>query len=241
MARSEHSIPLDVDPSRFPVFARILRKYFPEKADDLIDKYRLVGESSIEFKGLREEIEEAIQSPSEAATFLNEVLGTSLSPEEASDLLIETYDQLTQGGEYSPERVEAETARIRAAKPSTDELMDYYVKRRINLKGPFARLSAPLWVYPVVAIPVAFAASAAIYVTPGDLFILGPVVHWVGLALVGIAVIVIFLSVLTMYTLRSERLDPEKERLKQEAFEKRGEQKPAKGKRGFFARTNPFK
>lgn len=241
MPRSEHSIPLDGDTSRFPVFARILRKYFPDKADDLTDKYRLVGESSIEFKGLREEIEEAIKSPSEAATFLNEVLGTDLTPEKAEDLLIETYDQLTQSGEYSQERVEEEAARIRAAKPSTDELMDYYVKRRINLKGPFARLSAPLWVYPVIAIPVAFAASAAIYFTPGDIFILGPVIHWAGRALVGLAVIVIFLSVLTMYTLRSERLDPEKERRKEEAFEKRGEPKPAKGKRGLIARTNPFK
>lgn len=239
MSESEDSSELDADAPHFPVFARVLKKYFPNRVSDLLDKYHSVGEDSIEFKGLSNELVAAINTPSEAATFLNEMLGTELTADEAEEHLIEMHDQLTQSGEFSPEHVEAEKERLEAQKPSTDELLDYYLKRRITFPGVFARLSAPLWVYPSISIPVAILGSLVIMLVPGN-SAAAPILHGLAVAIISAAALITFVSVLVMYSLRSERLNPEKERQREEAFRKSKEAKSEKPRAALMDRLNPF-
>lgn len=238
MSKSEHSGQTDAVQSQFPVFARALRKYFPNKAEDFLDKYHAVGESSIEFGGLSDEIVNGINAPSEAATFLNDALGTNFTADEAEQHLIEMHDQLTRSGIYSQEHAEAERERVNAAKPTSDELFDYYLKRRIQLNGPLARFSAPLWVYPVASATVALLGAGLLAITSGTF--IGPVAHWICLAIILIAVGILFASAIAMYMLRAERLDPDKEARRDEAFQKSKEEKAAKRPSTFLNRVNPF-
>jgi len=240
VAKSTSSTPHADEITEFPVFQRALLKYFPLEAIDLIEKYHLVGESSIEFSGLLDEVQAAIADPAAGADFLNETLGTALSPVEAEEMLIEFHDQLTKSGIFSDEYAEAEAEKAAAEKASTEELVGYYITRRIELKGPLARFSAPIWVYP--AIGVAVAAVMAILMgfipqgMPG-----GEILRGVMVAFIIVAVIVVFASAVAMNGLRSERLHPERERERERAYQESLNGDRKKSRRPLRSKLNPFK
>lgn len=240
MTKSTSSTTQRDETTEFPVFKRALVKYFPHDGLDLVEKYHLVGETSIEFTGLLEEIKCAIEDPAAGADFLNETLGTSLSPHETEEMLIALHDQLSKGGVYSDEYAEAEAEKALAEKATTDELVGYYVTRRIELKGPLARLSAPLWVYPAVGVAVAVTLALTMNLIPQDMPG-GDILRIIMIAVIAVAVIVTFSSAVAMNGLRGERLHPEREREREREYRDSVEGKGTKNRRSLRSKLNPFK
>lgn len=239
MSKSTPSTVESDETTSFPVFQRALRKYFPDKAIDMIENYHRVGESSIEFTGLLEEIRTAVAHPARGAAFLNAALGTDLTEDEAEEQLIELHDQLARSGVFSDEYIEAEIEKQLAEKATPDELMGYYLTRRIEFRGPLSKFSAPIWIYPAASIVLAIALAVMLGLIPHDMFG-AAAISTIFTALIAVCVLIIFASAVAMNGLRGERLHPEREREKEREYrESKDGDKPKR--RSAFSRMNPFK
>jgi hypothetical protein len=226
--------------SDFPVFRRALIKYFPDQSEDLIENYHRVGESSIEFTGLLDEIKHAVAEPETGAAFLNRTLHSSISPAEAQETLIELHDMLAKSGQFSDEFAEEERKRELAEKATTDELFSYYLTRRIELPGPLAKFNAQLWVYPAASVFIASVLAVGLNYVPAGSIVMD-IVRTAILCVIVLAVIVIFVSAVAMNGLRGERLHPEREREREREYLERKEGAKHNKSPSALRRFNPFK
>lgn len=224
----------------FPVFRRALTRYFPDKSTDLIENYHRVGESSIEFTGLLDEIKDAVANPASGAAFLNGALHSSMTPDEAQETLIELHDMLAKSGEFSDEFAEEERQRELAEKATTDELFSYYLTRRIELPGALAKFSGPLWVYPAASVVTASILALGLNYVPAGIPGID-ILRTAVLCVIVLAVIIVFVSAVAMNGLRGERLHPEREREREREYLERKEGATSKKSPSVMNRFNPFK
>lgn len=240
MSESTSSTTHSDETLEFPVFQRALIKYFPDKSADLMENYHRVGESSIEFTGLLDEIKAGVANPERAAEFLNGVLGSSMSPDEAQENLIEMHDMLAKTGVFSDEFAAAEEERILAEKATAEELLSYYFTRRLELPGRLARFSGPLWVYPAASVVVASLLALIMNFIPDGMFGAGFIRTFL-VAIILVAVVIIFASAVAMNGLRGERLHPEREREREREYLESKAGGKAKSRTSILSKLNPLK
>lgn len=240
MSESTSSTAQSDETLEFPVFKRALIKYFPDKSADLMENYHRVGESSIEFTGLLDEIKEGVASPERAAAFLNGVLGSNMSPDEAQENLIELHDMLAKTGQFSDEFAAAEEERILAEKATTDELLSYYLTRRIEIAGRLARFSGPLWRFPAVSLVFVIALALIMNFIPDGMPGAGAV-RTILVAFMLLAVAIIFASAVAMNGLRGERLHPEREREREREYLESKAGGKTKSRASLLSKLNPLK
>jgi hypothetical protein len=194
---------------RFPVMQRVLTTYFPgpdheeDHSAEFVLRYKRFGEETIEFRGLKTELEGAINHhPKVAALEVNLALGTKLPDAEVRKHLISLYDQLNGLGAFDRER-------IRAQRPDSHQLLRAYFFVPVRLPQAFARRMRLTRPVPLGAVFVGGMAllgvMSLIYrVVPS---VLRPVANIVAVvALLGVAV-----SAYAMYHLRRAALHPEKQ------------------------------
>ncbi|BDZ52454.1 hypothetical protein GCM10025867_46950 (plasmid) [Frondihabitans sucicola] len=92
----------------FNVLSRVLVKYFPspknggnDRTDELRDRFQKSGGTGLEFEGFMDQLRAAALDPDLASAVLRDTFGSILSPEDATERLVDTYDFLTDGGKYS--------------------------------------------------------------------------------------------------------------------------------------------
>lgn len=217
--------------SEFPVLQHILEDYFPNPHNanrsrdvEFVQNYKRYGESSIEFRGLREELEYAVTHPREAQTLVNETLGLQLTTQEVRGHLVSLHDQITESGAWSPEVIEAdqkaeqdaEQERRAAMRADPQQMMDYYLTRPVRLPhwtflGRLAGRLVPLWGF-LVAGFVCLGIAWGLLEVPLPSWLLA-----VPAAFAAIGLIVVFLTAYTMYGLRDEIQHPDREAKREEA------------------------
>ena len=140
---------------KFPVLRALLEAYFVDRdaGVEFVARYHKHGESSAEFTGVADELRYAIKHPREATPVVNELLGLDLSVSDMRSTLSDLLDQMTQQGDYDPANVTADEPEEEG--PSTEEVMDYWLLRRITLPiKPLRDKPIPLWLLLVVALGI---------------------------------------------------------------------------------------
>jgi hypothetical protein len=194
---------------RFPVLQRILVTYFPgpghdeDHSGEFIRRYQKLGESTIEFRGLKAELESAINNhPMVAAIEVNFALGGELADDEVRGHLISLYDQLNEEGEFDPQRT-------KAPRPEGAELLRSYFLVPVPLPQWLARRR---WVPEAVPIGAVFVGGFLLLLlgTLGFRVVPGPLRPVTNIITV-VALLTMGLSAWTMFGLRRAALRPEEE------------------------------
>lgn len=189
--------------ARFPVLWAVLDEYFvaADRSQELIELYWQYGETRSEFEGLSDELADAVRHPTEAAEFTNAVLGTNLTRSEARQQLAEQRDILLRQGAASPEAVEEalEVDGPARTRLSETEVIDGSFRRTITIPiGPLKGKTVRLW-HLFVAGGVLVGLGAASMRLPLPSWML-----WLPLVVVGIGVLLVFVTGIGMLSLRTE-------------------------------------
>lgn len=184
-------IELDPGAQKYQVLVQTMLDYFPtaddpeDRSGDFVRHFR-ANPSNVRYSGLTEEIKLAVQNPSETSALFNEVMGWDFSPKETREYFIDLYDRLMG--------VDKE---LEAAKADTSALMGYYITRRVKL--PFLRNDYPLWGYALSGLAIALAGLAGVSLWDDQ----GIVTNVFNTILIA-GVVIFFVTLLTMYFLRDE-------------------------------------
>jgi hypothetical protein len=216
---------------QFPVLQRVLTTYFPgpgheeDHSEEFIRRYKRFGEETIEFRGIKAELEDAInRHPMVAALEVNFALGVDLADDEVRKHLMNLYDQINELGVYDRER-------IKAQRPEGSELLRSYFLVPVRLPAMLTQRKGipnaiPIGGVFVVGLLLLVIGTGVFRLLPSALHVLANIITVIGLITMG-------LSAWAMFRLRREALHPEEEAEAREAelAAKRGKNKKGDGPR----------
>ncbi|GAB3856464.1 hypothetical protein [Dactylosporangium cerinum] len=185
----------------------MLTTYFPgpgheeDHSEEFIRRYKRFGEETIEFLGIKTELEDAInRHPMVAALEVNFALGLDLPDDEVRKHLMSLYDQINELGVYDRER-------IKAQRPEGTELLRSYFLVPVRLPAALTQRKGFPSVVPIGAVFVAgllllVAGTAVFRLLPAALHLVANFITVIGLLTMG-------LSAWAMFWLRRAALHPE--------------------------------
>jgi hypothetical protein len=191
---------------QFPVLQRVLITYFPgpgreeDHSAEFIARYQKYGEETIEFRGIKAELESAVNHhPMVAALEVNFALGTELGESEVRNHLISLHDQIDEVGAF-------DTRQNRGERLRGGELLRSYFLVPIRVPGWLRKLRLP----ERVPIGFIFLGGLALLIASTLLFRVVPsVLRPVANAFTFIGLVTVGLSAFAMFTLRREVLREE--------------------------------
>lgn len=223
---------------RFPVLKYVIEEYFasPEqKSKDglFVSHYQQLGEESSEFDGFIDDLEGAIRQYSLAAALVNGLMGIDLSSKEVRSLLASLKDQVLQQGEFdpSPSTEEGGSDPFKVSDAGDRVKASFLLEREL----PFGLAGGKR--YPVVY----YLAAAVGVVALGMVISFIPIIGDLGRILIFVGGIACFVFAVGILAIRSEYMNPdeakEREEKKKEIEEKKKEKK---NRGGVLRRLNPF-
>lgn len=180
------------DEFRFPVLQRVLTTYFPgpgheeDHSAEFIQRYRRFGEKTIEFRGIKAELEDAVnRHPRAAALEVNFALGLDLPRDEVRKHLMNLYDQMHEQGDY--DRTAAKTQR-----PEGSELFRSYFMVPVRLPAALTRRrgfpsAVPIGAVFVGGLLLLFIGTTVFRLLPAALHLLANFITVIGLLSMGLS------------------------------------------------------
>lgn len=198
---------------RYGVLINVIYEYFPSPSDledrspEFLYHYHKKGESLIEFKGIMDQVEMAVQRPREFAEVYNHEIGNPIgNPVEHQEMykyMIDMHKKMSNSDPYAEEM----------DKGNTEGIMNYYFYRplRIPFSVPKFGQEIPMWLAGVTSLVL---ATLGYLLTLLDL----PIINYIAFALLLIGCIGVLLIGIGMLGLRDEVVNAGKNERREEAL-----------------------
>lgn len=232
---------------RFPVLAYVLQTYFetpvtPSREAEFLDRYEQHGEETREFKGLSDELDDAVKRYNQATTLINGILGAINDPQDVRDFLADFDDQIHHRGDWDPEaeskaRAEAQDRDKYGINTAHDRVKATAFHPRAVPFGLLGGREFPLIYYVVFGVAVVLLGLGLTFI---------PIIGRIGILFILVGGVIVFAFGYTILSMLNDYKHPERERQREEFRKKRQEEKAEKTKtdgesKGFLTRINPFK
>lgn len=184
----------------YPQLGAVLRQYIASDREDfLVLRYRQIGEDSLEFNGLAEELQRAAKNPQSARQVFYDSLGFDGDTDEIRQGCISLYDRLKGVGDFDESKQETVEGR---------ELFDQYAAIPLRFNGKEVKIKGyviPLW----GGFLISFLILALGYFF-GTVIPMPGFLEWISALLRGVGFIAFVMTSFALVLKRNEVRDPGK-------------------------------
>lgn len=228
---------------RFPVLKFVIEDYFgsPERQSrdtEFLVRYEEIGEESAEFNGFLEDLDTAIKQYSLATTLVNGLMGVNLASTEVRTQLTSLKDQVQHQGDFRDSDPEEDAQKDPWMLETTPDRLQasFFYKRALIPVGSLKDKPLPMYYYILASILLILVGLGISYI---------PFIGGLGTIFMVIGAILCFLLAVATLSMRSDYINPERERQREEkrrelAEKKKEKEREKENKRGVFSKLNPF-